>query len=258
MKNKNKRKLGLALGSGGARGMALLGALKALEEENIEFDIVAGTSIGSVIGALYAKGYTVGDMLRLKDSLGVSDPQNILLFYLGGTGLVGIMRRVTGGAYFDDLVKPFKAIATDLLSGEEVVMGAGEVSTAIAASSAIPPAFRPVLRDGRRLVDGAYVNSVPSDAVKSLGAERILGIDLGKETDTNQNIKKTLDELYPENGVKLGKKSAQGYAYSDFVLAPDLKNISGADITKLDKMYDIGYEEAAKNMAQIKAALDID
>lgn len=258
MKNKNKRKLGLALGSGGARGMALLGALKALEEENIEFDIVAGTSIGSVIGALYAKGYTVGDMLRLKESLGVSDPQNILLFYLGGTGLVGIMRRVTGGAYFDDLVKPFRAIATDLLSGEEVVMGAGEVSTAIAASSAIPPAFRPVLRDGRRLVDGAYVNSVPADVVKSLGAERILGIDLGKEIDTNQNIKKALDELYPENGVKLGKKSVQGYSFSDFVLAPDLKDISGADITKLDKMYEIGYEEAVKNMSYIKAALEIE
>ena len=258
MRNKNKRKLGLALGSGGARGMALLGALKALEEENIEFDIVAGTSIGSVIGALYAKGYTVGDMLRLKESLGVSDPQNILLFYLGGTGLVGIMRRVTGGAYFDDLVKPFRAIATDLISGEEVVMGAGEVSTAIAASSAIPPAFRPVLRDGRRLVDGAYVNSVPADVVKSLGAERILGIDLGKETDTNQNIKKALDELYPENGVKLGKKSVQGYACSDFVLAPDLKDISGADITKLDKMYEIGYAEAVKNMSYIKAALEIE
>ena len=257
MKNPNKHKLGLALGSGGARGMAHLGALKALEEENIEFDIVAGTSIGSVIGALYAKGYTVGDMLRLKESLGVSDPQNILLFYLGGTGLVGIMRRVTGGAYFDDLIKPFRAIATDLLSGEEVVIGAGEVSTAIAASSAIPPAFRPVLRDGRRLVDGAYVNSVPSDAVKSLGAERILGIDLGKETDTNQNIKRALDELYPENGVRLGKKSAQGYAYSDFVLAPDLKDISGADITKLDKMYEIGYETAVKNMGYIKAALGI-
>lgn len=258
MRNKNKRKLGLALGSGGARGMALLGALKALEEENIEFDIVAGTSIGSVIGALYAKGYTVGDMLRLKESLGVSDPQNILLFYLGGTGLVGIMRRVTGGAYFDDLVKPFRAIATDLLSGEEVVMGAGEVSTAIAASSAIPPAFRPVLRDGRRLVDGAYVNSVPADVVKSLGAERILGIDLGKETNTNQNIKKALDELYPENSVKLGKKSVQGYSFSDFVLAPDLKDISGADITKLDKMYEIGYEEAVKNMSYIKAALEIE
>lgn len=258
MINSKRKKLGLALGSGGARGMALLGALKALEEENIEFDVVAGTSIGSVIGALYAKGYTVGDMLRLKESLGVSDPQNILLFYLGGTGLVGIMRRVTGGAYFDDLVKPFRAIATDLLSGEEVVIGAGDVSTAIAASSAIPPAFRPVVRDGRRLVDGAYVNSVPSDAVKSLGADKILGIDLGAETDTNFKIKRSLDELYPENGVKLGKKSEQGYKYSDYVLAPDLKNVSGADVMRLDEIYAAGYGEAKEKMNEIKAALQID
>lgn len=255
--NIKHKKLGLALGSGGARGMAHLGALKAFEEEGIEFDVVAGTSIGSVIGALYAKGYTVGDMLRLKDSLGVSDPQNILLFYLGGTGLVGIMRRVTGGAYFDDLVKPFRAIATDLISGEEVVIGAGDISTAIAASSAIPPAFRPVLRDGRRLVDGAYVNSVPADAVKSLGAGRILAIDLGAETDTNHKIKKSLDDLYPENGVKLGKKSEKGYKYSDYVLAPDLKNVSGADVLRLDEIYAVGYDEAKKKMNEIKAALTI-
>ncbi len=258
MATKRKRKLGIALGSGGAKGMALLGALKALEEENIEFDVVSGASIGSVIGALYAKGYTVGDMLRLKDSLGVSDPQNVLLFFLGGTGLTGIMRRVTGGAYFDDLVKPFRAIATDLYTGEEVVMGYGDVSTAIAASSAIPPAFRPVLRDGRTLVDGAYVNSVPSDAVKALGAEKILGIDLGADTDTNQNIKRALDDLYPENGVKLGKKSEQGYKFSDFMLAPDLKRYSGADIMRLNEMYDIGYEEARSKMKEIKAALDIE
>ena len=248
MKTYKKHKLGLALGSGGARGMALLGALKALEEENIEFDVVAGTSIGSVVGALYAKGYTVGDMLRLKDSLGLSDPQNMLLLYLGGTGLVGMMRRVTGGAYFDDLIKPFRAIATDLYTGEEVVMGMGEVATAIAASSAVPPAFRPVERDGRKLVDGAFTNSVPSDAVKNLGAE----------SDTNQDLKRTLDELYPGNGVKLTVKSTQCYTYSDYVLAPDLRGISGADIRRLDDMYETGYKAARDKMNEIEAALDID
>ena len=257
MRLRRKKKLGLALGSGGAKGMALLGALKALEEENIEFDVVAGTSIGSVIGALYAKGYTVGDMLRLKDSLGVKDPQNVLLFFLGGQGLTGVMRRVTGGAYFDDLIKPFRAVATDLITGEEIDIGTGDVSTAIAASSAIPPAFRPVERDGRRLVDGAYVNSVPADVVKALGADKILGIDLGADIDTNENIKRALDELYPENGVKLGKKNEQCYKFSDYVLTPDLKKYTGADITRLDEMYDIGYEEARNKMNFVKAALGI-
>lgn len=258
MKFRRKKKLGLALGSGGAKGMALLGALRALEEEKIEFDVVAGTSIGSVIGALYAKGYTVGDMLRLKDSLGVKDPQNVIMFFLGGQGLTGVMRRVTGGAYFDDLVKPFRAVATDLVTGEEVDIGTGDVSTAIAASSAIPPTFRPVERDGRRLVDGAYVNSVPADVVKSLGADRILGIDLGADTVTNENIKRSLDSLYPGNGVKLAKKSEQCYKFSDYVLTPDLRNYTGADITRLDEMYDIGYEEAKKKMDFVKAALGVD
>ncbi len=258
MRLRKKKKLGLALGSGGAKGMALLGALRAFEEENIEFDAVAGTSIGSVIGALYAKGYTVGDMLRLKDSLGVRDPQNVLMFFFGGVGLTGIMRRVTGGADFDDLIKPFRAVATDLLTGEELDIGTGDVSTAIAASSAIPPAFRPVERDGRRLVDGAYVNSVPADVVKSLGADRILSINLGAESDTNEIIKRSLDSLYPENRVKQGKRSEQCYKFSDYVLAPDLRKYTGADIARLDEMYDVGYEEAKGKMRFIKAALGID
>ena len=212
MRLRRKKKLGLALGSGGAKGMALLGALRALEEEKIEFDVVAGTSIGSVVGALYAKGYTVGDMLRLKDSSGVRDPQNVIMFFLGGQGLTGIMRRITGGAYFDDLVKPFRAVATDLVTGEEI----------------------------------------------DIGADKILAINLGAESGTNEVIKRSLDSLYPGNGVKLGKRSEQCYKFSDFVLAPDLRNYTGADITRLDEMYDIGYEEARKKMDFIKAALGVD
>ena len=243
--------LGLALGSGGAKGAALLGVLKAFEEENIEFDVVAGTSIGSVVGALYAKGYTVGDMTRLKDSIRIEDPQNLLMLYLGGTGLTGIMRKITGGAYFDDLVKPFRAVATDLDSGEEVVMGYGEVSTAIAASSAIPPAFRPVVRDGRRLVDGAFVNYVPADVTKTLGAERVVSVNLGTGNDTNQSIKKTLDEMYPENGVRLQNRSRQCYEYSDLIIAPPLDGFSSADVRRLDDMYEIGYNEAKKKIPKI-------
>lgn len=246
-----KPKLGLALGSGGAKGAAILGVLKAFEEENIEFDVVAGTSIGSVVGALYAKGYTVGDMTRLKDSIRIEDPQNLLMLYLGGTGLTGIMRKITGGAYFDDLVKPFRAVATDLDSGEEVVMGYGEVSTAIAASSAIPPAFRPVVRDGRRLVDGAFVNYVPADVTRTLGAERVISVNLGTGNDTNQSIKKTLDEMYPENGVRLQNRSRQCYEYSDLVIAPPLDGFSSADVRRLDDMYEIGYKEAKKRMDEV-------
>ncbi len=246
MENGKKIKLGLALGSGGAKGAAHLGVLKAFEEENIEFDVVSGTSIGSVVGFLYAKGYTVGDALRLKDELRIDDPQTLLAMYLGGFGLTDVMRRVTGGAYFDDLAKPFAAVATDLDNGEEVVMSEGDVSMAIAASSAIPPIFKFVERGGRRLVDGAFVNYVPSDVARKLGASFVVSVNLGAGKNTNTEIKRTLDEIYPENGVKEGARSEQCYKFSDVVIEPDLGDFSSTDVRRIDQAFDIGYA-AAKN-----------
>ena len=249
---KRKLTLGIAFGSGGAKGTALIGALKAFEEEDLAFDIVAGTSIGSVVGALYAKGYSSDDMMNMKDELKLDDPRSLIAFTLGSVSLKGAINRIIGGAYFSDLKKPFTAVATNLETGEEVDMSSGELSGALAASCAIPPVFHAVSRDGLRLVDGAFVNYVPADIVKKNGADVVVSINLGKGKDTNAEIKRLLDEVYPHNGVKLCKRSAACYEYSDIVVEPDLSEFKSSSLSGLEEMYTRGYLAAKKAVGEIK------
>ena len=243
-------KLGLSLGSGGVKGLAHLGALKVFEEEGIEFDVIAGTSIGSIVGALYAKGYSSDDMLSLLNEVGLADPQFAFMVVLGMVSLPEVINRFTGGATFSDLKKPFKAVAVDAVKGKEVIFSSGDLSIALASSSAIPP-FRPIEIDGKILVDGAYLNYVPSDVVKEMGADFVLAINLGKGKDTNQGIKSTLDEIFPSNGVPFANRSHQCYEYSDFILHPDLSAFSTSSFKNLDEIYKIGYDCAKEKVQEI-------
>ena len=253
-KNKKSFKVGIALGSGGAKGIAHLGVLKAFEEEGISFDVVSGTSIGSIVGALYAKGYSSDDMRALLKEIVLGDMQTTLMFALGMINLTEIINRFTGGACFSDLKKPFKAVTVDLDEGKEVVISEGELAVALAASSSIPP-FPPIKIQGKRLIDGAFLNYVPSDVVKEMGADVVIAVNLGKEQETNQGIKRILDELYPNNGVELTDRSVKCYKYADFVLEPNLSQFSASQIRGLDEMYAIGYAVAKENMPKIKEIL---
>ena len=248
-------KLGIAFGSGGAKGAAHLGALKAFEEEGIEFGFVAGTSIGSIVGALYAKGYSSSDMVALFREIVQSNPTLILSFSLGVISLTEIINKFTGGAHFCDLKKPFRAVAVDALRGEEVVLGEGELSSALAGSSAIPP-LKPVLRDGRLLVDGAFLNYVPSDVVKNLGADFVIAINLGKGVDSNGKIKGDLDDICPNNKVPFANRSKKCYEFADFVIEPDLKSYRSTSLSGVDEMYKIGYQSVKTQIENIRELIE--
>ena len=134
-----KLKLGLALGSGGAKGFAELGALRAFEENGIEFDVIAGTSIGSIIGAFYANGYTSTDIIELLKSVDVSEIKNLFMIKMDTFGLFKQIDKTIGSLNIEDLKKPFRAIATELDTGKEHVFSEGSVASALCASSSYPP-----------------------------------------------------------------------------------------------------------------------
>ena len=247
-------KLGLALGSGAAMGMAHIGAIKAFEEEGITFDIITGTSIGSVIGALYAKGYSSSDMLNLFRECDLFNPQSIFYFAIGMLPLEDILYRITGGAFFEDLKKPFKAVAVDVIKGVEEILCVGDLSSALSASCAVPP-LRPKERRGKILVDGAFLNAVPADVARGMGANIVLSINLNKGSETNQVIKSALDEIYPHHGIPLANRVHQCYEYSDIVIEPNLSGYSAVSIGGLDEMCQIGYEEAKRRLKDIKNAI---
>ena len=140
-KEPKKIKLGLALGSGGAKGFAHLGAIKCFEENGISFGYVAGTSIGSIIGAFYADGYSSSDILELLKRVDAGEITNLFMLKMDTSGLFNVINRTLGELTFEELKIPFKAIATNLDSGNEHVFDSGNVANALCASSSMPPFF---------------------------------------------------------------------------------------------------------------------
>lgn len=252
---KRQKKAGLALGSGGARGMAHIGVLRAFEEEGIKFDYVCGSSIGAIIGGMYAAGYSAASMEAYIMGLDLANPRTLIRYKLEGMTIKKALDEMMGGADFDELKMPFAAVASDLDSGEEVVMRTGNIADAMCASSAVIPAFRPVEKDGRRLIDGAYVSCVPSAATKKMGADVVIGVNLSAELDDNLMLKKALDAFYPTNRIPLLSRKDEPYKNCSCMLEPDLRQYSSVSLTQLCEIEDAGYKAAKKMMPEIKKAL---
>lgn len=252
-KSKPKKiKIGLALGSGGAKGFAHLGALKAFEENGIEFDIVAGTSIGSVVGAFYSAGYSSTDIMELLKRIDYNEIKNLFMIKMDTSGLFKVIDREIGSMNIEELKKPFKAVATHLESGKEKVFSSGSVATALCASSSIPPFFKPVVIDGERYIDGAYTNSIPADIVREMGADYVVGIDLSTQ-DTKPSLIKKFFPTY-KSGAK--EPWAKGYQFSDTMLHPNLNDFSSVAFWRGNEMYDIGYQHAISFIPKIKQDIE--
>lgn len=185
MANHPKPKLGIALGSGSARGWSHIGVIRALAEAGVEPDIVCGCSIGAFVGAAYVNG-DLDELenwvtrLHWKDVLGLLD----VSFNGGlikGDKLIDFFSRRFVDHDFNALGKPFACVATDLENGREIWLREGSVAEAVRASIAMPGLFKPSLRDGRLLVDGGLVNPVPVSLCRALGADLVIAVDLGSE-----------------------------------------------------------------------------
>jgi predicted acylesterase/phospholipase RssA len=160
-------KIGYALGGGGARGLSHIGVMKVLEEHGIYPDVIAGTSIGALVGALYASGLRAGDIERalrldLRRLAMLADVRLSLSGLVQGKRVTSALKAFLGDLDFADLKIPFACVATDIVNGQEIVMRTGPVITAVRASISVPGLFTPVKVRGRYLVDGGLVNMVPS------------------------------------------------------------------------------------------------
>ena len=217
--------IGLVLGGGGARGAAHIGVLKVLERERVPICRIAGTSMGSVVGGLYASGYSPEEIEQIlatidwKDILDDDPPRadypmrrkNDTLRYLmkyrfgvrdgslqfprgviQGQKLLLLLRRLTLHTWrtpdFDHLPIPFRAVATNIVTGEPVVFSEGDLALAIRASMSVPAAFAPLRVDGQLLVDGGIVNNVPADIARAMGADRLIVVDVGATLAADKDL----------------------------------------------------------------------
>lgn len=177
-------KIGYALGGGAARGLAHIGVLKVLEEHGIHPDFIAGTSMGALVGALYAGGYTAGDIERLARSL---DWRKMLLLtdiqppsggFIMGNRVMDLLKSILGDLSFSQLKIPYACVAVDIISGEEIVLREGSLLDSVHASFAIPGIFKPVLIKERFLVDGGLRNVVPVSVCREMGADYIIAVNV--------------------------------------------------------------------------------
>jgi len=176
----------LALGSGGARGLAHIGVIKVLEENNIPIDFIAGSSIGAMVGGFYASGLTTREMEEITLSTDwhrvfsvLSDP-SLRNGLLGGEKVKAFIESYIDGKKFEDCKIPFVAVATDLKTGEIKVLDKGKMAPSIRASMSIPIIFKPVEIDGKTLADGGLSAPVPVEIVRNMGADIVIAVNLDK------------------------------------------------------------------------------
>lgn len=261
-KKKPELKMGLALGSGGAKGMTHLGVLKAFEEEGIRFSYVTGTSIGSIVGALYAKGYSSNDMIGIVESLNRKEfSKNLRPFSDMAFAEQFLEQYVEGN--ISDLPMPYAAWGTDAETNEGVLLNEGKTAKICSASSAIPPFFKSVEIEGKKVYDGAFTNAIPADVCKDLGAQFVVAVDLSAYPRSDEDksmvsrlLGSALNAFVP---VKyLDDNKTRGYDAADVMLRPNLYNYRATDVAPaaMNEMFEIGYEEAKSRMAELKKAIE--
>jgi len=252
--------VGLALGAGAAKGMAHLGILKVLKEEKIPIDIVAGTSIGSIFGALYADNanmdfvYKMATLIKQQQFIDVTLPKTGLI---KGEKIEELFRILTKNKEFKELAKPFYVVAVDIQTGEEVVINIGKVADALRASVSIPGIFQPKKIGSRLLVDGAVKNHIPINVLKDHGAEYIIAVDVrfGGRIGVKHQVNSIFDVILLSLEIPYFEHLKKMCESCNVLIQPDLSHISPARFDLVEEATSIGIEEARKVVPRIKMDL---
>ncbi len=247
-------KIGIAFGGGGFKGAAHIGVLKVLAKHNIKADMVAGTSVGSAVAALYASGYS-WDMIEL--IFKKMDLESLVRLRPGRKGLISgnayaeLIHTCTKGKKIEQMDIPLKIVAVDLISWKKVVFDQGDTAIAVQASSAIPGVFTPVRYKDMLLVDGFLLNNCPSDIVRSMGADIVLAIDLSSP-----------DYREPKNMIEIITRSleiataANEQIEADLILRPIPYFMEMLKADKISEAMDLGEQAANEHIDELIAMID--
>jgi len=252
-----KLKIGLALGGGAAKGFAHIGVIKMLEASGIHPDVVAGTSAGSVVGALYASGMDAFQMQQVAFGLDEAKIRDVQLFGDGlvrGRALENYVNQLVHNQPIQKLTLPFAAVATQLETGQRAVFISGNTGQAVRASSSIPGVFEPVAINGKHYVDGGVVSPIPVDAARQLGADFVIAVDISAKPDgTNpQGMFNIMGQSITIMGRQLAK---QEIARADVVIRPDLSGIGPTDFEQKNLAILAGEKAALAAIPEIRARL---
>lgn len=260
--NKNKKTLGFALGSGGSRGVAHVGFLQAMEDAGIKPDFISGCSMGSVVGSAYASGMTPAAMHRAVTTLrffDLVDVTNKPGGFLDTRKMRKILARYVGDIQFDELQIPFSCVALDMITQKMVQFKEGSVLDAVVASSSIPAIFKPMEKDGMRLVDGGVLTRVPVKEVKDMGADIVVAVDVMSKKPCREKcpspmtVLSDIIEIMDNYRIESYKKSNR--KRYDVWIEPELGDMNQYSFRKLEFAYEKGYEIGQANAEKILALM---
>lgn len=252
------KKIGLALSGGAARGFAHLGVFKVLEEHNIPFDVIAGTSAGSFAGAAFAGGMKSDEVIEMAREItwlkmaGFSySPKG----FLTNSPMGNFIKKNFLRDKFEDLEIPFAAVACNLETGDEVILkDAGDLPFAVRASCAIPGVFVPLVdKDGKKLIDGGVVAPIPTKAVRELGSDIVIAVDVLACGSTYWGSPSTLLGVTFQSALMLLRTASLNQHYhADIVIAPEIAHLRPDEIGKIDEFIIAGEEAALAKLDAIK------
>ena len=287
----SRKKIGLALGGGAARGLAHIGVLQVLEKEGIPIDMIAGTSMGAIIGAIYARKQDVKLMKNLAIAFGshrvryfsdftiphvqavkplataiglqkigpFSDLTKPWTGIIKGHRIEQELKTIIGGeTQFHDLPIPFSCVAVDIDNGEEVVIKDGKVWEAFRASSSIPVIFTLVKWHGRNLVDGGLMNPVPTKTVRDMGADFVISVNVLPYKATNDTREPNIFSIMMKAFYILDSKFIEtSLSAADAVIEPDVVHISFTDFQRAEECIEKGAVAARKVIPEIRRKLSL-
>jgi len=289
----HRLRIGLVLSGGGARGIAHVGVLKVLEQLHVPIDAIAGTSMGAVVGGLYASGLSPDQIERtirsmnwqeafrdrppredltlrrkqedenflVKFPIGIKGGRPVLpMGLIQGQGLTEMLRRLTLPVSritsFDDLPTPFRAVATDLENGQEVIMGSGDLTSAMRASLSAPGVFAPVERGGQLLVDGGVSDNVPVDVARAMGVDVVIVVDVGFPLLPRNKLTSVTAISNQMLAILMRRKSEQELGRlgpHDILIRPALGDTSSFDFGNVNRLLGVGASAAWDMRAQLAA-----
>ncbi|AZU61409.1 patatin-like phospholipase family protein [Neobacillus mesonae] len=251
-------KIGLALGSGGARGFAHLGVIKVLKDAGIPIDLIAGSSMGALVACFYGAGidlnrlYTLSTAFKRKYFLDFTVPK---MGFITGKKVTEFIRMFTHGKNIEDFSIPISIVATDLLTGEKVIFTKGSAAEAVRASISIPGIFVPVKYNGRLLVDGGVTDRVPISVAKEMGADIVIAVDVSR-VKQNAEITSIYDVIMQSIDIMQTEIINIQESAANIMIRPPVEDFSSRAFTNIEEIIKQGEEETKKHLDQIAAEIE--
>ncbi len=254
------KKVGLALGGGAAHGIAHIGVIQVLIENNIPIDFVSGCSAGAIVGGLYCTGsdmYMAGKLCSTIDMSTFIDVIIPRLGFIKGEKAENLVNMLCKGKNIEDCLPPFTAVACDIISGKCITLDKGNVAKACHASFAIPGVFEPVDIGDMQLIDGGAMTRIPIGEVKKMGAEYVIGVDVGYQGSGHQKAKNLMEVLMYAFEMNDWQTVEKMHEKADCIIDPDLREIPLHNLEKAEETVELGRKATMKMLDKIKKDLNI-